>query len=99
MAQREYVSFMAESFNIFFGASPFLWSDLRPFCWAKNCAVEDSKVHQSPSPTPPERFTCRHCFGLRNLTTGPRVENNTLSQNRSLHESKLKELRPFSYRT
>ena len=48
MAQREYVSFMAKSFIIFFGASPFLWCDLRPFCWAKNCAVEDSKVHQSP---------------------------------------------------
>ena len=31
--------------------------------------------------------------------TGPRVENNTLSQNRSFQESKLKELRPFSYRT
>ena len=47
-AQHEYVSFMAESFIIFFAASPFVWCDLRPFCWAKNCAVEDSKVHQSP---------------------------------------------------
>ena len=46
--QREYVSFMAESFSIFFGGSPFLWCDPRPFCWAKNCAVEDSKVQQSP---------------------------------------------------
>ena len=47
-AQREYVSFMAESFIIFFAASPFVWCDLRPFCSAKNCAVEDSEVHQSP---------------------------------------------------
>ena len=48
VAQREYVSFMAESFIIFFAASPFVWCDLRPFCWAKNCVVEDSEVHQSP---------------------------------------------------
>ena len=47
-AEREYVSFMAESFFIFFAASPFVWCDLRPFCWAKNCAVKDSEVHQSP---------------------------------------------------
>ena len=31
-AQREYVSFMVESFFIFFSASPFVWCDLRPFC-------------------------------------------------------------------
>ena len=31
-AQREYVPFMAESFYIFFFASPFVWCDLRPFC-------------------------------------------------------------------
>ena len=46
-AQREYVSFMAESLIIFFAASPFVWCDLRPFRWAKNCADEDSEVHQS----------------------------------------------------
>ena len=32
MAQREYLSFMAESFFIFFAASPFFWCDLRPLC-------------------------------------------------------------------
>ena len=48
VAHREYVSFTVESFIIFFAASPFVRCDLRPSCWAQNCAGGDSEVHQSP---------------------------------------------------
>ena len=47
-AQREYVSFMAKSFFIFFCTSRFVWCDLRPLCLRKIAPSKTGKCTNHP---------------------------------------------------